>query len=304
MFAAIDIGTNSVLLLVAEVGAGGSVRSVEDCMTVTRLGEGLGRSGVISDAAAGRTLDCLRRCREICAKHGVRGIAAVGTAPLRGAANAAGFLSSARQALGIEVEVISAEREAALTFRSCARDFGGGIVVIDIGGGSTEVMARDADGTFRLASLPAGSVVLTEQFLRGDPPAEEDIAALRQHVHRLLEEKLDSALLARPHDRELIATAGTATTLAAMNMKLPEYDSARIHGSRLTIDVLRDLIDALRARPVAERKKMPGLAPERADVILAGAELLQELMSSLGYAGLTVSDRGLRWGLFEEKFCA
>lgn len=303
MFATIDIGTNSVLLLIAEVDGDGSVRVALNRATVTRLGEGLSAGGVIADAAAERTLDCLCQYWELCTQHGVRQVAAVGTSTLRTATNAADFLLVVQKALGLEIEVLSAEREAELAYRACARDFGNDVVVIDLGGGSTELIGKDAEGALRSTSLPVGCVSLTEQFLKADPPVEAEIVALRNYLRELLGHKLDPCILSRPHDRHPVATAGTATTLAAMQLKLPEYDPVRVHGQRLSIDDLRDRADALRALPLAERRHLPGLAPERADVILAGAELLGALMSFLGYAVITISDRGLRWGLFYEKFC-
>lgn len=302
MFATIDIGTNSVLLLIAEIGPGGEVRPVEDLMRVTRLGAGLSNSGVIADAAAERTLLALREYRDLCAEKDVKGLAAVGTAALRRAGNAADFLLIAKKELGLDVEVISEEREAALTFRASAVEFGDGIVVCDIGGGSTEFIATDRDGVPEFTSLPLGCVSLTERFLHGDPETNEEVYRLRREVRESLERELDPELYSRPHDRGFVATAGTATTLMAMKLALGKYDPERVHGASMKIDDLRDLIDAIRPKKIEERRSMPGLPPERADVILAGAELLQETMSFLGYADAVVSDRGVRWGLFYEKF--
>ena len=304
LFAAIDVGTNSVLLLVGEVLAGGEVRPIRDLMRVTRLGEELGRTGRIAEAAAARTLAALAEYRGICAELGVVRTVAAGTAALRRAANAGGFLAAAKEHAGLDIDVISEEREAALSFAASARSFGSDIVVCDIGGGSTELSGPGPDGALAFESLPLGCVALTERFLPAAPETNEQIFHLRREVRDILERDADPALFARPHDRAFVATAGTATTLMAMQLGLSPYDPARIHGQRLSLEMLRTLIDRMRPMTLDERRRIPGLIPERADVILAGAELLQEIMSWLGYADAAVSDRGVRWGLFYEAFCS
>ena len=302
IFATIDIGTNSVLLLIGEIAPDGCVSAIKDLMAVTRLGEGLSRSGAISDAAASRTLNQLSEYKSICDAHGVLKISAIGTAALRSASNAAAFLSAARERLGAEVEVISGDREAELAFSAASRDFGNEIVVMDIGGGSTEFIARDKEGRLSCKSLPIGCVSLTERFITAVPEKNDEIFHMRHEIHTCLDGGLAPGLFSRPHDRALVATAGTATTLCAMHLGLSEYDPLRVHGYQLKIDSVRDLIDLLRTRTLEERKQMPGLAPGRADVIRAGAEILQESMSFLGYCSAAISDRGIRWGLFYEKF--
>ena len=302
MQATIDIGTNSVLLLIGEAGPDGVVRPVVDEARVTRLGQGLANSGLISDKAAERTIAAIEDYLGLCDKHNVRGIAAVGTATLRRAANAKDFLLVAERMLGLRVEVISAEREAELTYIASAHDFGEGIVVIDIGGGSTEIISSPS-GSRRLVSIPIGSVSLTEGFLHTDPPSAEEIDSLRRHVRETLAEMADPAAFARAHEAKLIATAGTATTLAAIHLGLEPYRPEEAHGKILAVTELRAIIDELKSKTVEQRKQIKGLIPERADVILAGAELLHEAMGQLGYTEVTVSDRGVKWGLFYEEFC-
>ena len=301
MQATIDIGTNSVLLLIGEAEQSGSVRPVVDEARVTRLGEGLADSGSISDKAAERTMAAIEDYLELCDRHSVSGIAAVGTAALRRASNAKDFLLIAERMLGLRIEVISAEREAELTYLASAHDFGEGIVVIDIGGGSTEIISSPS-GSRRFVSMPIGCVNLTERFLKKDPPASEEIDSMRRHVRETLDEMAEPAAYARAHEAKLIATAGTATTLMAINLGLEPYRPDGAHGRGLRITELRAIIDELKSRTVEERKRIKGLIPERADVILAGAELLHETMEKLGYAEVTVSDRGVKWGLFYEKF--
>ncbi len=302
MQAAIDIGTNSVLLLIGERLPDGTVRPVEDRARVTRLGEGLAACGAISDAAAERTLSALREYMELCDRHKVEGIAAIGTAALRNASNARDFLLMAKKAMGLSIEVISPEREAELTFLAAASDFGREIVVIDIGGGSTELIT-ELKGVRELVSMPIGCVVLTENHVKSDPPSQHDVDSLRGCVRHELSKGIEPHIFARPHEAKLVATAGTATAIMAMHLALDPYIPEAVHGSLLKITDLRDIVDMLRCKTVAERRSIKGLMPERADVILAGSILLHDAMSYLGYADATISDRGVKWGLFYERFC-
>jgi exopolyphosphatase / guanosine-5'-triphosphate,3'-diphosphate pyrophosphatase len=306
--ATIDIGTNSLLLLIGEPLPDGSIRVLEDRAHITRLGEGLAASDRLTDAAIERTIATLREYKECCDRHGAQAVAAVGTAALRQASNAEAFLARARDELGIAVDVIAPEREARLTHLAAVRDFGEEIVVIDIGGGSTEFIARalphhGVAGELALKSLPIGCVTLTERFIASDPPAPAEVQALRMAVREALEATVELDHFARPHDHMLVATAGTATTLMAMHLALPAYQPELVHGQHLKITDLRALVAALVAATLDERRRMPGLLPARADVILAGAVLLHEAMNELGYADVTISDRGVKWGLFYEKFC-
>lgn len=311
MFATIDIGTNSVLLLIGEPLPDGTVRPIEERVWGTRLGEGLSRTGHISEAAAERTLNALGECHVLCVKLDIEEVAVVGTHVLRKAANARDFVYSVRRAFGLHVDVISEEREARLTWEACAKDFGRDIVVIDVGGGSTEFITTGPETRdpghekqkISIVSVPIGCVSLTERFIRSDPASTGEIERLRRETHKVLKKDLLPSIYARPHDRVFVATGGTATTLAAMQLKLEHYDPVRIHGLRLKIDELRNLIHHIVPKAIEERKKLLGLAPERADVILAGAEVIHEAMSCLGYWDVTISDRGVKWGLFYEKFC-
>ncbi len=297
MFATIDIGTNSVLLLIGEPLPDGSVAVAEDRAEGTRLGEGLAQHGAISPEASARTLEVLKQYHDLCIKHGAKGIAVVGTAALRNASNASEFIDALKRELGLAVEVISQDREALLTYEACAHDFGKEILVVDIGGGSTEFISADD-----IASLPIGCVSLLEEFLKKDPPTEAEMISLRTSVRKALVSSLEPRAFARPHDRELVAVAGTPTTLKAILLSLQPYDPKRVHGSSLSISDLRNIIDMLLKKTIAQRKEIKGLIPQRADVIVSGAALLLEAMSYLGFEKVTISDRGVKWGLFYEKF--
>ena len=294
--ATVDVGTNTTLLLVARTEP--SVEAIEDLAEITRLGRGIGRNGALDGAAIARTLAVLRRFATVARHHGAR-IAAVGTEALRRAPNADAFLGPAAEILGSPVEVIDGQREAALTFRAVVTSFpdarAGELAVIDIGGGSTEiVLATDGEVGFR-TSLPLGSVRLTEAFVRHDPPSAAETTAIAEAV--------DAALRAVPFPRKppaLVGVAGTVTSLAAMALELASYDPGRVHGSRLSRADLGRQIGRLAAATQAQREQMIGLDPRRADVILAGALILERIAAAAGVNEVRVSDRGIRWGLIYE----
>ena len=300
--AAIDVGTNTTLLLVVSAGATGGIEVLAERAEITRLGRGIGGDGRLGAEGIARTLAALRGFAALAREHGAR-IAAIGTEALRRAPNAADFLGPARDALGTELEVIDGAREAALTFRAVTASFpalaSGGLAVVDIGGGSTEiVIADDARVKFE-TSLPLGSVRLTERFVRADPPTAAEIDAVTRAV--------DAALAPVPFPAgaasgtaPLVGVAGTVTSLAAMAQGLTSYDPARVHGYRLGRADLRRQIDRLRAATQAERERIAGLDPRRADVILAGALILEGVARAAGVAEIRVSDRGIRWGLVYE----
>lgn len=306
MFAVIDIGTNTVLLLIAGALPDGKFRAFHDLMTVTKLGEGLAVTGRISEAAIERTIAALDTYVGLCSKSGVSVIKAVGTQTLRMAGNSADFISLAKEKFNLDVEIISGEREARLIYEANRRDFGDEILVLDIGGGSTEFVTipaknRKERAQLEVASLPIGCVALTEKFLKDDPPSDDDIGKLQKNVRRTLENGLDPKIFARPHDRALVAASGTATTAAAMALRLDSYDPLRVHGMKIKIAEIRDIIGDVQRKGIEERKRIQGLPPSRADVILSGLCILHEAMVFLGHADFTVSDHGIRWGLLYEK---
>lgn len=298
--ASVDIGTNTILLLVAEAMPSGDLRRVADLCRFARLGQGVeGRKELGSDAIA-RSLEILTEYREIARREGAERIAAVGTQALREAQNASEFLEPARARLGAKVEVITGEREAALVFAAVrasmpASPTDAPLVVADVGGGSTEIIVGEPGGAVTsFSSLPIGAVRLTERHLRSDPPRDDEV--------RTLTADIDDALSARPipDGARLVATAGTATTLAAVSRALQEYDPDAIDGTVLAAaDIDREL-ERLVGLSTDERRGLPGMQPERADVIAAGAAIFARLVHRAGASSMTVSDRGVRWGLAHE----
>jgi exopolyphosphatase/guanosine-5'-triphosphate,3'-diphosphate pyrophosphatase len=306
--ATIDVGTNTTLLLVARASAAAAAQSpapievLAERAEITRLGRGIGSTGRLGQDGVRATLEVLRDYSTIARSYGAR-IAAIGTEALRRAPNADQFLRPAAEILGVPVEVIDGAREAALTFRAVIESFpatAGGdapLVVIDIGGGSTEVIvARRGRITLR-TSLPLGSVRLTERHVTGDPPRDNQVSAARAEIAAAL----DAVPLPAGGGATLIGVAGTVTSLAAMALDLPSYDPARVHGFWLARGELDRQIARLIRSTQAECEAMVGLDPRRADVILAGALILSELTARAAADAILVSDRGVRWGLFYEQ---
>jgi exopolyphosphatase/guanosine-5'-triphosphate,3'-diphosphate pyrophosphatase len=296
--AAIDIGTNSVLLLVADVSAQ-AVRPLVQRAVVTRLGQGVDQSSSLQEQAVSRTLEALRRFATEIASAGVVRTAAVATSALRDASSSADFLSRAQAVLGVAPRIISGAEEAQLTFDGALLGLGisrADIGMFDVGGGSTEVMTGRADenGAGRLeqaVSIDVGCVRLTERLCTHDPPTSDELDAIRRFVQRQLQSA--PSLAGRP----LIGVAGTVTTLAAVIGDVYPYDGDRIHGSQLTRTALHHALTRLAAMPLAARRQIPALEPGRADVIVAGAAVVDELLEWAGAERLVVSDRGIRWGL-------
>jgi exopolyphosphatase/guanosine-5'-triphosphate,3'-diphosphate pyrophosphatase len=306
--ATIDVGTNTTLLLVARVERDGGFTVLDERAEITRLGRGIGTTGELGATGIAATLDVLRGYAEIARGHGAR-IAAIGTEGLRRASNARAFLDPARAILGVPVDVIDGEREAALTFGAVTAAFpalaraDAPLAVVDIGGGSTEIIVAQRGAVRLRKSLPLGSVRLTERHLRHDPPQPAELApACAEITDALATVALGDAL--GDGAATLVGVAGTVTTLAAMTQNLATYDPARVHGFLLTRAALVEQIARLSHATQREREAMPGLDPRRADVILAGALILRALVDATNAASVLVSDRGIRWGLLYEQAVA
>ena len=304
--ATIDVGTNTTLLLVARARPGvpiGEPEVLADAAEITRLGRGIGQDGRLGREGIDKTQAALERYARIAQKHGAT-IAAIGTEALRRAPNADAFLDPAARVLGTPVEVITGDREAALTFRAIAESFpaevaNGRIAVVDIGGGSTEIIVADRGSVVFRRSLPLGSVRLHERHVRSDPPSAAEARAVEADVQARLDEA--PGAFEGPPLTTLIGVAGTVTSLAAMSMRLETYDAARVHGGMLTLAQLDTQIERLASATQGERERIAGLDPRRADVIFAGALLLRAIARRAGVEAVRVSDRGIRWGLFYER---
>jgi exopolyphosphatase/guanosine-5'-triphosphate,3'-diphosphate pyrophosphatase len=300
--AVIDIGSNTLLLLITEPTATGDLRAVVDLCRFGRLGQGLDASGRLHPDAIARSLDICREYRAAMDAHGVDRVAVVATEAVRKAANGADFVEPARALLGAEIAVIPGEREAALAFTAQARSLpalrGRPFAVADVGGASTEVIVTDSARVVSAVSVPIGAVRLAERHLRHDPATADERAALAADIDAHL------AALALPAGVALVASAGTATTLAAVELGLTRYDPDRVHGLTLPAARVLELADRLLAATAAERRALPGIEPQRVDVIHAGAEIFARLVVRLGAPEVVISDRGIRWGLAYELAAA
>ena len=296
--AAIDVGTNTVLLTIAECSPQGIITPLLEAAQITRIGEGLGTRASFVEPAMARTLAVLQAYAERCREMHVERISCVGTAAFRRADNSAAFVQRVAAECGFTIQIISGQHEAQLSFHAAAHDFGEKIFVLDIGGGSTGFMWM-ANDRVQVHSFPMGSVTLQEEFCHSDPINAADYAALQQHIDSLFT-VIEPLVRQRPP--QLVALAGTATTLAAMHLALRTYSHDQVHGTQLSIDAVDALLQRLSVASVAERQQMIGLEPARADVILSGTMLLHITMQRCGYDRVTISDRGVRWGLLYEAF--
>lgn len=304
--AAIDIGTNSVLLLVAE-RRGDELVAIAERATITRLGQGVDATRTLAPEAVERTLTCLDRYGQELRAHGVQRVDAVGTSAMRDAAGGEVFIARARELLGVAPRVISGEEEAALTFAGALAGLSleeGPRAVFDVGGGSTEIIFGNAAGRVvhvdRAVSLDVGSVRLTERHLHTDPPTRLELDAVRADARAALVTL--TAEQRPPHIPVLVGVAGTVTSLAALARNVVPYDAARVHGARITRNEVSALTARLASLPLAARRQLSGLDPARADVIVAGSVLVEEILAwAAGSAPLELiaSDRGVRWGLAE-----
>jgi len=296
-----DLGTNTVHLLVVEV-SGAAWRGLHAEQRVTRLGEGQAGTGILQPAAMRRTVEVVaafcRRAEDL----GVHDVRIVGTSAVREAANGAEFLAQVRSSSSRQVRVISGEEEARLTLLGVTQglpDLKGHFLLFDIGGGSTEFVLSRAGRAPVAVSVKLGVVELAERFMNQGPvdPARYD--AMAAEVGARLAAGLTEPIL-RHGAPALVGSAGTVTTLAALDLGLESYDPARVHGHRLTRVAVAGLSGRLAALSLAERAVLPCLELGRADLIVPGSAICLAALDRLGFDALVVSDRGLREGILYE----
>jgi exopolyphosphatase/guanosine-5'-triphosphate,3'-diphosphate pyrophosphatase len=293
--AVIDIGTNTLLLLVVDR----DLKPVVDLCRFGRLGKGLDASGRLASEAIANSLAICREYRAVMDEHGVAMPTIVGTQALREAANAADFIGPAEQILGARIEVISGTREAELAFLSVASTFrelaGAPYLVVDVGGGSTEIIQSDGRRVVSAVSVPIGAVRLTERWLATDPPTRAELDALEAEIAARL------ARLDLPQGVPVVGTAGTATTLASVALELASYDSEAVTGVRLDPEEVEALYRRFARATTAQRAQMIGMEPQRADVIVGGVAIYARIMSVMSSPALITCDRGVRWGIAFER---
>ena len=299
--AAIDIGTNSTKMTVADVSADGTLTVVAEDSDVTRLGEGVDADKRLNDSAMSRTLDAIARFAEEARRQGAEVVLGAGTSALRDAANGAEFIAQAKQRAEVEIQIITGDREAQLAYAAVRSDSTlslpseAHLLVFDIGGGSTELILGDASGVGRHKSLDIGAVRLTERFLKSDPPTTYDINQAAQYARAAF-----STFLA-PDTPPLIAgIGGTAVNIAAVTLGQAKPDPDALHGTTLSHAAVSSALDRFAHLPLAERREIPGLEPKRADVIVAGALILDGLLTYFHADRFLLSARGLRYGLLAD----
>ena len=298
-YAAIDVGTNSVKFHIGERSADGGWRSVVDRAEITRLGESLG-TGVLNPSPMKRTIDAIAGMVDEAGREGVDEIVAVGTAGLRIARNSADFVAAVKDRCGLDLEVISGDEEARLSYLAAtsALDLGeGSLVVFETGGGSSQFTFGEGKRVDERFSLDVGAVGLTERFGLADVVSEKTLAGVFDELATELG-RLDG----RPTPAGLVAMGGAATNLAAVKHELATYDPDVVQGTVLGLAEIDRQIALYRTQTADERRRIVGLQPKRAEVILAGACIVHTVIAKLGRQSATVSDRGLRHGLLLERF--
>jgi exopolyphosphatase/guanosine-5'-triphosphate,3'-diphosphate pyrophosphatase len=297
--AVLDLGSNSTRLLVAEV-RGGAVRELDRRTEITRLGQGVDAGGRLEDAAMKRVYEALEGFRAVIDELGAGHTVAVATSAVRDAANGEEFRAVLRERYGIEARTLSGEQEARLTFRGATSALAGGraaepILVIDIGGGSTElVLGRPGEDPSFNVSTQSGAVRQTERHLDHDPPEPRSLSDLALEVQIIVEEAVPEEV--RAGVRQGIAVAGTATSLASVDQALEPYDPARVDGYRLDLGACERMLAMLAGKTIEERREVPGLHPGRAPTIVAGAVILVEVMRAFGLEAVRTSEADILHG--------
>ena len=300
VYAVIDVGTNSVKFHVAERLPDGSWRRLVDRADVTRLGEGLQDTGAIAPAAIERTITAIAGMADEAKRHGAASLVAVGTMGMRAAANSDAFIALVQERTGVTVEVIAGTEEGRLAYLAVKSGLGladGSLVIFDTGGGSTQFTFGHGAAVDEQYSLNIGAVRLTDQYglgaAIGRAELESALAAIGREFSRI-----DGA----PSPDALVGMGGAVTNMTAVLHGLTTYDPEIVQGSVLTRAEVDRQLELYRTRDVEARRRIPGLQPKRADVILAGACVVRTVMEKLGRDALTVSDRGLRHGLLVDRF--
>ena len=292
--AVIDIGTNSTRLLVADV-SGRSVERVERVSRVTRLGRGVDLSGQLSAEAIEAACAAIGDYAEICRETGAQELLPIATSAVRDASNGGAFVAELRERFALSARVLDGEEEARLTYlgATAERPPAEPTLVIDIGGGSTELIVGQGEEIYFHASLQAGVVRHTERHLSSDPPTTRELESLAADARALLEAAAD-ADAAKPSAG--IAVAGTPTSLAAIELELDPYDPERVHGHTLSLETIQRLLSRLSAASLSERAEIVGLHPDRAPTIIAGVVILIEAMRGFDLNRIVVSEHDILYG--------
>lgn len=295
--AVIDIGTNSTLLLIANTENKDNIKIIDQRFSVTRLGEGVHRTGVLSEKAMQRTWRVLYKYKEYLVKQGVEKIHVLGTQALRTAKNNAKFKSYLKNEFDWELGIISEAEEAQYSFTGALDTVAGSesnTMVVDVGGGSTEIIFGKDHENFQFISIPIGVVYLMEKFKKAEKLNEDEKQIIKDEFSLHLN-KLHFAQFVNKNTN-LIGVGGTITTLAAILEKMTKYDPEKINGYKIDLADLENIFNTLNKLNNLERKKLPGLVKGREDVILFGILIYWAIMVKFSFSVVIASDRGLRYG--------
>ena len=307
-FASLDVGSNTVRLLIAEPKPDLTFRTLRRERIITRLGGGFSAAQKLDETSMERTIGALRSFGELLQRENVEKVFAAGTGVLREARNGLVFQERVRERTGIRLRLLTGEEESLLMLRgvlSSLREPDAPHLVTDVGGWSTEVLWVEKGKMIRTASLGLGAVALTEKFVHHDPPADSELDALNEYIRRSLRElrrgweKKEGGRLEDLHPR-LVGTAGTATTLGAIDLALPAYDPQRVNGHRISLLGLGEINRRLQSLPLDDRRKVVGLEKGREDLIVAGSAILLNLLEIFERSALEVIDSGLLEGILLE----
>ncbi|MEA2095607.1 MAG: Ppx/GppA phosphatase family protein [Candidatus Cloacimonadota bacterium] len=295
----LDIGTNSIKFFLFSIENGKST-TIIDTNNISRLGEGLLKTGLISDEAMNRNIEALREFIKSAEEENVKEITAVGTMCLRTAKNSDVFLKRVKDELGLTIKVIPGEEEARLSYLAVLSTIGNtdkNVVVFDTGGGSTEFIFGKGTNLNNRISLNLGAVHPTEEFLISDPVTNDELKKMQDHMLDFFGERITDK-----RADYLIGIGGTVTSMGAVMHKMVKYDPKIIQGSQMSLVEVKKQIKLYKNKTIEERKQIPGLQPKRADVILAGAGIINTIMEIFMIDSFTISDRGLRHGLMFDKY--
>ena len=297
----IDIGTHSILYLLVEKNSTGRLVSAHQEIRSVRLGRNIDTRGIVQKESLIKAVTVLKEYADLAQEQNTAKIIVVATHVLRAARNKVDVCETIRKETGLTLQILSGKEEAEASYRGATfgRDLASSVCVVDIGGGSTEIILGEADRIVEVKSVPLGAVGLTERFVRSDPPLNTELADLESFIDIAMKNTLSPVLM---EAKNLVGVGGTVTTLAALDLGLITYDPHRVDGHIMHSRRIHRMMDPIQGLSLSERKKIMEMDPGRADIIIAGAYLLRAIMSMGAFKSILVSDRGLRFGIAIHAF--
>lgn len=304
-YASIDVGSNTFRLLIAEIKKGKIIDIFSD-RKITRLGNKVNQTGILQVKNIEESIKALKEFASMISKYNVVYIRAIATSALREASNSDTFIQRVNAETGIKINVISGEKEAELNLKGILLSFSEPkylnktLLILDIGGGSTEWILYNGEHSIRMGSIPVGVIKFTENFLRTDPISNNDLSDMKNEMYSVIKKLEPEIHELISEETELIGTGGTFTTLASIDLKLDEYSREKIHMHRISLSRLKKMSEFLLPLTLEERKKVKGLEPQRADLIIPGLLFTINVMDFFHFTELTISDYGLLEGALLE----